>query len=133
MISGEASIIPLSMRESFASDEKHVLLVGDAAGHVKPSTGGGIVFGCAGAEMAADAICNHISKGTAIRRYQNLYNRKFMLDTMLHSAARGVYSHSWMDAVIRLMNAFGMPSFLGKYGDMDRPTRMLGRMLFGAA
>ena len=40
-----ASIIPLSMRSRIV-DEKHgVMLVGDAAGQVKPTTGGGVYLG----------------------------------------------------------------------------------------
>ena len=36
-----ASIIPMSLRERFVDDKDKVLLVGDAAGQVKPTTGGG--------------------------------------------------------------------------------------------
>ena len=40
----------------FRFRDKEVLLVGDAAGQVKPTTGGGVVMGMAGAELAADAL-----------------------------------------------------------------------------
>ncbi len=53
MLSSYASIIPVQARERIVDEKEEVLLVGDAAGQVKPTTGGGIVFGGNGAILAA--------------------------------------------------------------------------------
>ena len=57
-----ASIIPLSMRSRIVDEKRRVLLVGDAAGQVKPTTGGGVIFGGNGALIAAGAIAKHYRK-----------------------------------------------------------------------
>ena len=57
-ISEGASMIPLSRRKSIVDSKQRVLLVGDAAGQVKPSTGGGIIYGSSAGLMAAESIKN---------------------------------------------------------------------------
>jgi|GEM_PF-1145067 flavin-dependent dehydrogenase len=122
-ISEGASIIPMSLREKIVDEERRVMLVGDAAGQVKPSTGGGIVYGGNAAMMAAEAIHDHLSGKAPLGSYERKYNRKYGLDTWLHSAANAIYSGGVvLDLAIRAMNALGVPSFLSKYGDMDMPS-----------
>ncbi len=61
--------------------EKHVFVIGDAAGHVKPSTGGGVYLGCRSALLLAQ----HIADG---QRYTQSWYRHFYADISMHNLLR---------------------------------------------
>jgi digeranylgeranylglycerophospholipid reductase len=130
MLSGYASIIPLRTRERIVDEREDVLLVGDAAGQVKPTTGGGIVFGGNGAILAARAISDHINTGSGLEEYEKAFNGKFGSDLAMHRALGRIYSGMGtgnLALLVRAAKALGAESFLSKYGDMDRPSVMLRR------
>ncbi|MDE1860277.1 MAG: NAD(P)/FAD-dependent oxidoreductase [Candidatus Micrarchaeota archaeon] len=127
-----ASIIPTGLRESIVDAERRVLLVGDAAGQIKATTGGGIVFGGNAAIMAAEAIVRHINDGGSLLEYRRVFMKRFGADIGLHKMLRSFYSRSGnrgLELAFGLMEMFGMSSFLGKYGDMDMPTVILKRLV----
>ena len=133
-LGGAASMIPIGLRKKIADDMKRVLLVGDAAGQVKPSTGGGVVFGGNAAKMAAMAASNKIFHGESLERYAVEYNKKYMLDTKLHEFARGLYTRDGifgMEGVVRAMKALHLEKFIARYGDMDMPSMVPKRFLLG--
>jgi digeranylgeranylglycerophospholipid reductase len=53
----------------------NVLAVGDAAGHVIPTTGGGIQTSMICAREAAKAIVNHLSEGRPLAEYESASRR----------------------------------------------------------
>ncbi len=125
-----ASIIPLSMRRNIVNESRRVVLVGDAAGQVKPTTGGGIIFGGNGALIAAGAVARHLANGSPLSNYETEFRRRYGLDLKLHSLINGLYSSfgpSGMGNVISALNVFGIDRFLSDYGDMDRPSLILKR------
>lgn len=125
MISGEASIIPMALRKKFVDGKKEVLLVGDAAGQVKPSTGGGVVYGGNAAIIASEVVRNHIQKGMALETYERLYRKLYSMDTTIHYLANMLYSSlgpSSMGFLISVLDSLHINDFLGKYGDMDMPS-----------
>ncbi len=125
-----ASIIPMSLRERFVDEDKGVLLVGDAAGQVKPTTGGGIIFGGNGAIMAAEAIDKHINGSGRLSDYERSFRTAYGLDTRLHSLINRFYtslSPRSLGTIVSVMNAFGIDKFLAMYGDMDRPSLIMKR------
>ncbi len=125
-----ASMIPLSMRKHIVDEKRRVLLIGDAAGQVKATTGGGIIFGGSGALIAADAVARHIKDGKALNSYETEFRKKHDLDLKLHSAIHRIYGSmgpSAMGKMISTLNALGMSRFLSDYGDMDRPSLVLKR------
>ena len=130
LLSEGASMIPMELRERVADESRRALLVGDAAGHVKPTTGGGIVFGGNGAVMAADVVSSYLDGKGTLREYSSRFAKRYGMDIAMHSLINKVYSsapHRALGASISVMNALGMDRFLGRYGDMDRPTVMLKR------
>jgi flavin-dependent dehydrogenase len=129
-LSEGAAMIPMALRKKVADESKRVLLVGDAAGHVKPTTGGGIVFGGNGAMMAADVVSSYLDGKGDLQEYGYMFAKRYGMDIAMHSLINKVYSyapHPVLGASISMMNALGMDRFLGRYGDMDRPTVMLKR------
>lgn len=123
-----ASMIPMALRRRIVDEKKEVLLVGDAAGQVKPSTGGGIVYGGNAAIMAADVINKHLLEGVNLGLYEKLYQSKYGVDTRLHSMINTLYSSFGADLMIKTFNLFRVDSFLSKYGDMDMPSMMLKKI-----
>jgi len=130
MLSSYASVIPLRPRERIVDEKEEVLLVGDAAGQVKPTTGGGIVFGGNGAILAARAVRDHLREGAGLGEYEKAFDSGFGRDLMLHRTLRRIYSgmgKSNLSLLMKAAKALGAESFLSKYGDMDRPSAMVRR------
>ncbi|MDE1828110.1 MAG: NAD(P)/FAD-dependent oxidoreductase [Candidatus Micrarchaeota archaeon] len=130
LITDGASIIPVGMREHFVKDNEEVLLVGDAAGQVKPTTGGGIIFGGNGAVYAANAIHRHIEGGAKLSEYERIWRKEFQKEVRLHSFFYDLYSSmdkKKLEQVARMIKLMRLESFLGKYGDMDRPSLVIKR------
>jgi geranylgeranyl reductase family protein len=132
-ISEGASIIPMKLRRNIVDPERKILLVGDAAGQVKPSTGGGIIYGGNAAIMAAETIGEHLDKGMTLRAYEKRYRSKYQLDTTLHSIVNKFYSgisKEGLEFTISALNSLGINSFISKYVDMDMPSLILKNMLY---
>jgi len=125
---GWASMIPLSCRNITVKD--NVALVGDAAGQVKATTGGGIIFGVSCAEILAATIEGHIRNGTPLSRYEEEWRRNYAIDLRLHSVLHSYYSGintRGFELLFKLSKLLGAESFFSKYGDMDRPSAMIRR------
>ncbi|MCL0056567.1 NAD(P)/FAD-dependent oxidoreductase [Dehalococcoidia bacterium] len=76
--------------------DERVLVVGDAAGQVKPTTGGGIYYGLLCADMAAEAIheafsLNDFSKGQ-LAQYEKLWKEKLGRELQIGYFARRLYN-----------------------------------------
>ena len=135
-LSEGASIIPMGLRRKIVDRARGVLLVGDAAGQVKPSTGGGIVFGGNAALLAAEGIRKEIDGEEGISWYEKEYVKRYSLDTQLHAMIRWVYSNmgaGGLESMLGVMSYLGVGSMLGKYGEMDMPSRIVGNVVRGLA
>jgi flavin-dependent dehydrogenase len=130
-IGGGASIIPIALRKRFAYDVKNVLLVGDAAGQVKSTTGGGIIFGGNAAIIAAKAIHDKINSGISLEAYERNWLREFGMEVRFHNLIHSIYSslsNRQLDYLARFLKALSIEKVLSKYGDMDRPSLIIKRM-----
>ncbi len=130
MLDGYASLIPMQTVRKVVDAKNEVVLVGDAAGQVKPTTGGGIVFGGNAARMAAKAIAGYINRGDGLGTYEKLFRKNFGLDIKLHSFLNMIYSsfdERKLGFMINAAKTLGFESFFANYGDMDRPSVMLKR------
>ena len=128
MVDSKASIIPIGMRSSTVKG--NVLLVGDAAGQVKATTGGGIIFGGACAIVAAKSISRHLEKGEPLERYDKTWRKLYGNDLSMHKIIHAYYSRAGeagVERLLGLLNILGIGNFLSKYGDMDRPSVMVKR------
>ena len=135
-ISGGASLIPIARRERIVDNDAEVVLVGDSAGQVKASTGGGIIFGSGAAMIASEEIKRHIEEGADLEMYEKRFMKEYGLDLALHYAINKIYSQIGsrsMGVALKCMKAFGMDSFLGKYGDMDKPSLIIKRVFLRGA
>jgi flavin-dependent dehydrogenase len=130
-LNGYASMIPMQTARRVADAKRRILLVGDAAGQVKPTTGGGIVFGGGAAMLAAKAVIRHIREGASLADYESAFRKEYGTDLRLHALVGALYSRldaGKLEFVMNMMKALGAEGFLSAYGDMDRPSLILKRL-----
>lgn len=107
------AVIPLETRA--VTQKKNVLLVGDAAGQTKATTGGGIVFGGGCARIAARCVAERSD-------YETEWRKKFGRTLEIHRSVRNLLDacdNQTLSALIRGGSFFGLPFFLRVFGDMD--------------
>ena len=99
----------------------NVLLAGDAAGQVKSTTGGGVVFGGNCAALAG-------RHATSPERYELEWRLRYGLDLGLHKAVHD-YIASRLDSEIsalgRRLKKLNCDAYLSHHGHMDKLTNMI--------
>lgn len=112
----EYALIPVSLRPkmSYSNKNLNVLFVGDAAGHVKASTGGGIVFGTNMGELAGMFYDDPF-------RYEATFAFKYWKYLAMHNMLNRLFhlSPDNLQWISKRMKSFGVESFLSECGDMD--------------
>jgi geranylgeranyl reductase family protein len=111
--------IPASQRPQ--TQKGNVLLVGDAAGHVKATTGGGVVFGSMCARVAAKSVADHLL-GNKKLNYEHEWRVRYGHTLTVHSLLRFLMDNTdsrIADLSIGAANLFGFNRFLESFGDMD--------------
>ncbi len=126
-----ASLIPISIRKKTAIG--NVLLLGDAAGQTKSTTGGGLIFGLSCADIAYKSIMDTIKLAKPLQNYDRDWRKAYGNDLKMHKILHSYYSslnNRLFDFNLLMMNIFGLDSFFGKYGDMDSLKLMIKRFFF---
>ncbi|MEM4700383.1 MAG: NAD(P)/FAD-dependent oxidoreductase [Candidatus Nezhaarchaeales archaeon] len=100
------------------------MLVGDVAGHTKPTTGGGLVFGGLAAKIAGKEAAAYSVGGDpgALRRYERLWRNLFGKELSRMRALRAILPILGSDrceGIFRLAKLLGLEVILSKAGDMD--------------
>jgi digeranylgeranylglycerophospholipid reductase len=112
------------------------LAVGDAASQVKPTTGGGVIFGltCARAagEVAYEAVKRQDFSEAFLSRYQSRWKRLLGFDLAAMLQMRRMLnslSDSRIDGMIDLCTKLDVDSVLERVGDLDFQGRTLVSMV----
>ena len=103
-----------------------VLVIGDAAGHVKPTTGGGIYFGHLGAEIAAGVLGEALLSGNLAAGHLSLYQKRWRAK-MGKELSRGYWarqaytklSDRQIERVFELLDSNGMAEALLNSGNFS--------------
>jgi len=113
-----------------------LLVVGDAASQVKPTTGGGVIFGlfCSkiAGEVAYEAITNNDFSAVFLSRYQFRWKAEIGFDLTVMCRIRQLLnrlSDKQMDKVISLCSQLGVNRILEEVGDLDFQGKSLIRMV----
>jgi geranylgeranyl reductase family protein len=110
-----SGLIPIGPPDSVTTGR--VFLIGDAAGHNKPFTGGGILYGMTAADCAVSRI--DPADPDTLAEYETAWRDELVSDIQLGHLLRRAYS-----APERVQEA-GMGLFEGEIGvHMDRPTTL---------
>ncbi|MFH1750259.1 MAG: NAD(P)/FAD-dependent oxidoreductase [Candidatus Micrarchaeota archaeon] len=117
-------MIPLRYRKKTQmkmGDAGYVLLVGDAAGQVKATSGGGVNFGAKCAKIAAEETANYLLEGEEIeyeRKWRSTHGEVLKLHYLLHRAYR-LFPDWLTEYSLGAAKRLGMGRLLESKGDMD--------------
>jgi len=113
-----------------------LLVVGDAASQVKPTTGGGVIAGllCSriAGEIAYEAVKNNDFSATFLNRYQSRWKKLVGFDLTVMRQIRKLLnslSDDKIDRIIDLSAKLGVNSVLEKVGDLDFQGKSLISMI----
>jgi len=122
-------LIPVSLVRDTIADG--ALLVGDAAGQVKPSSGGGLYTGgvCAriAGRVAAEAALARRTKKTDLTPYEELFMRRIGGEISFARAARRLLrdvDDTRIDALLAGIDRPQVRKLISGYGDIDYPSRI---------
>jgi len=115
---------------------ERLLVVGDAAGQVKPTTGGGIYYGLLCADIASDVLCDALQKddlsAKSLARYERRWRRKLGGELRTGYWARRLYerlSNGQVDRLFDVVRAGGLDDAL--LGAPDLSFDWHGRTIAG--
>ena len=112
-----------------------VIIVGDAAGQTKPTTGGGVVTGgiCASiaGEVAAEAVLKDDPSAGFLRKYEDLWRRRLGREFSLMLLARKILnrlSDDTIDGIFKEIVKSRLQGAIEEEGDIDFQSKVLRRL-----
>lgn len=133
ILSSCAAPIPAPFSSKVYSDG--VLLVGDAAGHVKPLTGGGIYMGLSCARIAAPVVAEALRKEPskkALQAYERGIKKKFGMEVELGLRARRAFcqmSDDDLNVMVGLLRDEEVRKIVSENFDFDNHGKLLRALL----
>jgi len=117
------------------SYDNNVLLVGDAAGQVKPFSGGGIYTGLVAGRIASAAILRaferHDVTAAALAPYERTWKREIGRELLRSLRIRRfglALSDGEVERVVAALQSEGLRQLAARHGDIDYPSRVLLRL-----
>ncbi len=122
--------ISIGLPEKTVKD--NVLIVGDAACQVKPTTGGGIYMGAVCAKIAGEVAARACKKegelGEYEQRWRNAIGKELSIGMKIHRLF-GRLNNDELNEVISFFNQPEVKKIITEYGDMDHPSTLLKKLL----
>jgi len=117
-----------------------LLIVGDAASHVKPTTGGGIIFGLLCSKMAGEVAYQAVKyqnySENFLLRCQSLWKEAIGFDMMVMRQARKLLNRltdKKIDKIIKICVKLGVDKILEGVKDLDFQGSLLIRLILHPA
>jgi flavin-dependent dehydrogenase len=127
-------IIPLGPLSSTYDD--NIMLIGDAAAQVKPTSGGGIYPGLVCANHCADIALRAIRKddfsASFLKQYQDRWIKEIGRELKLGMTFRRIFRRITDEQLEMYLTKFRekkMIHIISKYGDIDYPSKLIGPLL----
>ena len=121
-------LVPVSPIVSSVTDR--VVLVGDAAGQVKPTTGGGIFYGLIGANLASQTLMRAFAEGRFHRRFLQSYDHEWKRllrgEAWMGRIGRKVFEHfsdQQLDRLVRICGDEKVAQLVNRHADFDWHSR----------
>lgn len=135
-VSPDYRLIPLgSLPKTYAD---RVLVVGEAAGQVKPTTGGGVYYGLVCADMAADTLHQAFQAGefsaARLASYEKKWRAKLEREIKIGYWAHRFYrmlGNRQIEGLHNLISRNGMPQFIAELDEFpfDWHSQLIFKML----
>ena len=131
-ISTSSGRIPVGGGRSAVSGR--IMLVGDAACHAKPLSGGGVYTGIRGAELCSDVARRHLDDpdGTSLSDYDILWREAFGQELSRAFRIRKVFltlTDRKMDQALRMFDDPEVRALIEETGDIDYPSALSKNIL----
>jgi geranylgeranyl reductase family protein len=114
----------------------NILVVGDAAGHTKPTTGGGVIFGGIAANIAGKISSEAISigkyKSKHLSSYQKQWKNEFKLNLKVMKIVRtyiNTLTSKDLEKLFIQLNKQGMRNKISKLGDVDNQKTIVFNLI----
>jgi len=127
-------LIPLGLRESIHSD--NLMLVGDAACQVKPTSGGGVYTGLVAARSCADAAVRAFQEddlsAKSLGRYYASWTEQMGEELQTGALLRRIFvslGDDDFDKLIHLLGKQPIARLMARYGDIDHPSQLVGQLV----
>lgn len=111
---------------------RRVLVVGDAAGQVKPTTGGGIYFGLLCADLAVKTIIDAFKRrnfsSNFLRHYEINWKKKIEFDLTMSLYLRKLianFNDKQIEKFIQFCSQESIQRLIGKYADFNHHGRFI--------
>lgn len=118
----QSAVIPIYDGKKTTSGNK--ALVGDAAGQVKASSGGGVIFGCKCAEVLKTAIDKN-----DLRYYEKNWRKKYEPLLKDHHKAWKFYNKVNLEKLFKVIKEKNVNELIEKYGDMENTSVLKKELL----
>jgi len=116
--------------------DSNVLIVGDAAAQVKPTSGGGIYTGLLCASHCATTVIDALQKKNYtpqfLKKYHKLWSADLGKELYLGMKFRKIYKNltdKQMDKYIEKFQNPEITEIISKYGDIDYPSKLVKPLL----
>jgi geranylgeranyl reductase family protein len=127
--------IPIGPQEKTTSDG--ILLVGDAAGQAKPTSGGGIYTGAFAAKIAGKVAAQAAFEGDIsaerLSEYDQLWRKglgkELEIGLKIHDYI-GKLEDRQLNDLIGSLNTPSILNTITEYGDMDHPSVLMRKLMF---
>ena len=127
-------VVPLGvLKKTYTSN---VLIVGDAAAQVKPTSGGGIYTGLLCASHCATTAIEALRKGDVtsqfLKKYHKMWSTDIGRELNLGMKLRKIYKNltdKKMDNYIEKFRDPKITEIINKYGDIDFPSKLVKPLL----
>jgi len=131
IINQQGGLIPYGLMNKLAFD--NVLLVGDSAGQVKATTGGGIIMLLTAAKYAANCIkkCfkdNKFSRKQIKKYYEKPCKLQIGKELKIHYIIRAFlekFTYKDFEKVFQIIKTSEIENLISVYGDMDFPKTLI--------
>jgi geranylgeranyl reductase family protein len=119
-----AGPVPITVKDN-------VMLVGDTAGHVKSTTGGGLYFGMSCAKIAAKVAVDALNNETPfqVRNYESIWRKKFGSELKKSANMRKFINQlrdSTLDTLFETVSEYNLEPLLERFGDIDYQSSFVG-------
>jgi digeranylgeranylglycerophospholipid reductase len=128
-----AGLIPIGPRSQTVAEG--VMVVGDAAGQAKPSSGGGLYTGISAAKIAGEVAADYAlapDGGNGLMAYEKRWREKFGRELSLGMTLRRLYqslSNREINLIFDIIDNKAILDVVATYGDIDYPSLIIKALL----
>ena len=137
-VSGEPRYAPIPLKPLTKTYADRMLVVGEAAGQVKPITGGGIYYGILCAQIAADILCKAFKVGDFsaefLSQYQKQWHKKLLRELTIGGFAQRLFANltdKQIDYLFNIIRKKQIPEFIAGINEFSFDTH--SKLLLQAA